>query len=218
MNKTRPSKKTIRNTLLLTPLLLFLFVLRSNLAIEANASGLTFNSVDEIQKNKVGLVLGTSKYLRDGRTNLFFLYRVQAAVELYNKGKIDYILVSGDNRHVSYNEPKEFRKELIKRGIPKEKIYLDYAGFRTLDSMVRAKEVFGLQEVTVISQQFHNERAIYIAKKNGLQAIGFNAQDVQGYSGFKVKTREALARTKVFLDLFMNVQPKFLGEKIAIGE
>lgn len=218
MNKTRPSKKTIRNTLLLTPLLLFLFVLRSNLAIEANASGLTFNSVDEIQKNKVGLVLGTSKYLRDGRTNLFFLYRVQAAVELYNKGKIDYILVSGDNRHVSYNEPKEFRKELIKRGIPKEKIYLDYAGFRTLDSMVRAKEVFGLQEVTVISQQFHNERAIYIAKKNGLKAIGFNAQDVQGYSGFKVKTREALARTKVFLDLFMNVQPKFLGEKIAIGE
>ena len=218
MNKTRPSKKTIRNTLLLTPLLLFLFVLRSNLAIEANASGLTFNSVDEIQKNKVGLVLGTSKYLRDGRTNLFFLYRVQAAVELYNKGKIDYILVSGDNRHVSYNEPKEFRKELIKRGIPKEKIYLDYAGFRTLDSMVRAKEVFGLQEVTVISQQFHNERAIYIAKKNGLQAIGFNAQDVQGYSGFKVKTREALARTKAFLDLFMNVQPKYLGEKITIGD
>ena len=218
MNKTRPSKRTIRNTLLLTPILLFLFILRSNLAIEANASGLTFNSVDDIQKNKVGLVLGTSKYLRDGRTNLFFLYRVQAAVELYNQGKIDYILVSGDNRHVSYNEPKEFRKELIKRGIPKEKIYLDYAGFRTLDSMVRAKEVFGLQEVTVISQQFHNERAIYIAKKNGLQAIGFNAQDVQGYSGFKVKTREALARTKVFLDLFMNVQPKFLGEKIAIGE
>ena len=218
MNKTRPSKRTIRNTLLLTPLLLFLFILRSNLAIEANASGLTFNSVDDIQKNKVGLVLGTSKYLRDGRTNLFFLYRVQAAVELYNQGKIDYILVSGDNRHVTYNEPKEFRKELIKRGIPKEKIYLDYAGFRTLDSMVRAKEVFGLQEVTVISQQFHNERAIYIAKKNGLQAIGFNAQDVQGYSGFKVKTREALARTKVFLDLFMNVQPKFLGEKIAIGE
>lgn len=127
-------------------------------------------------------------------------------------------MVSGDNGHVSYNEPKEFRKELIKRGIPKEKIYLDYAGFRTLDSMVRAKEVFGLEEVTVISQQFHNERAIYIAKKNGLEAIGFNAQDVQGYSGFKVKTREALARTKVFLDLFLNVQPKFLGEKIAIGE
>jgi SanA protein len=218
MNRTRPSKRTIRNTLLLTPLLLFLFILRSNLAIEANASGLTFNSVDDIQKNKVGLVLGTSKYLRDGRTNLFFLYRVQAAVELYNQGKIDYILVSGDNRHVSYNEPKEFRKELIKRGVPKEKIYLDYAGFRTLDSMVRAKEVFGLEEVTVISQQFHNERAIYIAKKNGLEAIGFNAQDVQGYSGFKVKTREALARTKVFLDLFMNVQPKFLGERIAIGE
>lgn len=218
MNKTRPSKRTIRNTLLLTPLLLFIFILRSNLAIEAKASELTFNSVDDIQKNKVGLVLGTSKYLRDGRTNLFFLYRVQAAVELYNQGKIDYILVSGDNGHVSYNEPKEFRKELIKRGIPKEKIYLDYAGFRTLDSMVRAKEVFGLEEVTVISQQFHNERAIYIAKKNGLEAIGFNAQDVQGYSGFKVKTREALARTKVFLDLFLNVQPKFLGEKIAIGE
>lgn len=218
MNKTRPSKKTVRNTLLLTPLLLLLFVLRSNLAIEYTTRDLTFNSPDEIKKNKVGLVLGTSKYLRDGRTNLFFLYRVEAAVQLFKQGKIDYILVSGDNRHVSYNEPKEFRTELLKRGIPMDRIILDFAGFRTLDSMVRAKEVFGLEKVTVISQEFHNERAIYIARKFGLEAIGFNAQDVNGYSGFKVKTREALARTKVFLDLFLNVQPKFLGEQIPIGK
>lgn len=218
MNKTRPSKKTVRNTLLLTPLLLLLFVLRSNLAIEYTTRDLTYNSPEEIVKNKVGLVLGTSKYLRDGRTNLFFLYRVEAAVKLFKQGKIDYILVSGDNRHVSYNEPKEFREELLKRGIPKDQIILDFAGFRTLDSMVRAKEVFGLEKVTVISQEFHNERAIYIGRKFGLEAIGYNAEDVSGYSGFKVKTREALARTKVFLDLFLNVQPKFLGEQIPIGE
>jgi SanA protein len=188
------------------------------LAIEYTTRDLTYNSPEEIVKNKVGLVLGTSKYLRDGRTNLFFLYRVEAAVKLFKQGKIDYILVSGDNRHVSYNEPIEFRKELLKRGITKDQIILDFAGFRTLDSMVRAKEVFGLEKVTVISQEFHNERAIYIGRKFGLEAIGYNVEDVSGYSGFKVKTREALARTKVFLDLFLNVQPKFLGEQIPIGE
>jgi SanA protein len=109
----------------------------------------------------VGLVLGTSQYLKNGYLNWYFKYRIEATVELYKKGKIDFILVSGDNSHKNYDEPTAFKNELIKRGIPADQIYLDYAGFRTLDSVVRAKEIFGQTSITIISQKFHNERAIY---------------------------------------------------------
>ena len=125
-------------------------------------------------------------------------------------------MVSGDNGSLYYNEPNVFKKDLIKGGIPAENIFLDYAGFRTLDSMVRAKAIFGLDNVTVISQKFHNERAIYLAEKKGLHAIGFNADGISLHQGLKVQLREYFARVKVFIDLALNTQPKFLGEKIEI--
>ena len=93
---------------------------------------------------------------------------------------------------------------------------MDYAGFRTLDSMVRAKAIFGLEDVTIISQKFHNERAIYLAEKKGLHAIGFNADGISLNQGLKVQIREYFARVKVFIDLALNTQPKFFGEKIEI--
>ena len=172
--------------------------------------------MDQIPKNKVGLVLGTSKKLRGGQPNPYYTFRIKAAIQLYKAGKIDFVLVSGDNGSQYYNEPTTFKKDLIKGGIPDEKIFLDYAGFRTLDSMVRAKMVFGLDSVTVISQKFHNERAIYLAEKKGLTAIGFNAKDISGKHGLKVRFREYFARTKVFIDLLLNTQPRFYGEKIEI--
>lgn len=135
---------------------------------------------------------------------------------LFKAEKIEFILISGDNGRQGYNEPEAFKKVLVERGIPAERIFLDYAGFRTLDSVIRAREIFGLEEFTIISQQFHNERAIYIAQKNGINAIGFNAQDVSDYNGFKTKVREYLARTKLFVDIFLGTTPKFLGEKIEI--
>lgn len=170
-----------------------------------------------MKKNKVGLVLGTSKYLTDGRINLYFKYRIDATVDLFKTGKIDYVLVSGDNSSENYDEPTDFKNELIKRGIPENRIYLDYAGFRTLDSVVRAKKNFGQDNITIISQQFHNERAIYLAEKHGINAIGFNAKDIDGKYGIKVKLREFLARTKAFLDIIFKVEPKFYGKKIKIG-
>ena len=103
--------------------------------------------------------------LKNGNNNLYFDYRILAAVELYKAGKIKYILISGDNRKKDYNEPEEMKKALIQKGVPAKFIYLDYAGFRTLDSVVRAKEVFGQNQLTIISQRFHNERAIYLAEK-----------------------------------------------------
>ena len=108
------------------------------------------------------------------------------------------------------------KEALVAMGIPEGKIYLDYAGFRTLDSVIRAKEIFGLTALTVVSQAFHDERAIYLAEKCGIKAIGFCARDVDKYSGMKTRLREYFARAKVFWDLSLGVQPKFLGEKIDI--
>ena len=193
-----------------------LIILLCNFTISSAANGKTFSRVEEVAKNKVGLVLGTAKNLVGGRPNLYYSYRISATIALYKAGKIEFILVSGDNGTKYYNEPETIKKDLIAGGIPTEKIFLDFAGFRTLDSMVRAKEVFGLERVTVISQKFHNERAIYLAEKKGLTAIGFNANDVSGNSGLKVRLREYLARVKVFVDLIFNTQPKFFGEKIKI--
>ncbi|WP_299217717.1 ElyC/SanA/YdcF family protein [uncultured Dokdonia sp.] len=191
-------------------------VVVSNYAIESFAHGKTYDKVSTIEKNKVGLVLGTSKMLQNGRINLYFKYRIEATVALYKAGKIDFVLVSGDNSTSSYDEPTDFKNELIEKGIPEHKIFLDYAGFRTLDSVIRAKEIFGQEKITIISQEFHNERAIYLAGKNGIEAIGFNATDVSGRYGIKVQLREYLARTKVFLDILFGVEPKFLGKKIEI--
>lgn len=199
--------------MLLLPMLLMFF---SNFMIQKNAENKTYTSIYEIPKNKVGLVLGTAKYSSAGGINLYFRYRINAAVELFQNGKIDFILVSGDNETINYNEPRDFKKELIKRGIPEEKIFLDYAGFRTLDSVVRAKEVFGQEEITIISQKFHNERAIYLAEKNNMKAIGFNADDPSINYGLKTQFREYFARTKAFLDILFKVEPKFLGKRIEI--
>ena len=180
------------------------------------SKGKTYTSVDEIPANKVGLVLGTSKYTRNGNINLYFEYRIRATVQLYKSGKIKYVLVSGDNGNKNYDEPTAFKEELISRGIPSEKIYLDYAGFRTLDSVVRANAIFGQSSFTVISQKFHNERAIYLANNKGFFAVGYNAIDVTTKAGMKTKVREVFARTKAFLDILFGVGPKFYGEKITI--
>jgi len=193
-----------------------LLLLGCNYQIDSATEGKTHYNLNELPKNRVGIVLGTSSKLARGGANPYYTYRINAAVALYEAKKVAFILVSGDNSTKYYNEPATIKKDLIKGGIPEEKIFLDYAGFRTLDSMVRAKEVFGLDSVTVISQKFHNERAIYIAERKGLSAIGFNAKDVSTRNGLKVQFREYFARVKVFLDLLFNTQPKFYGDKVEI--
>ncbi|WP_417371936.1 SanA/YdcF family protein [Gelidibacter japonicus] len=175
-----------------------------------------YSKINDLPKNKVGLLLGTSKYMAKGGINLYYAYRIDAAVALFKAGKIDYILVSGDNGSEYYDEPTTFKDDLIKRGIPEDRIVLDFAGFRTLDSVVRAKEVFGQDAFTIISQKFHNERAIYLAKNFKIDAIAFNAKDVGNLYGLRTRGREYLARVKASIDVLFNVQPKFLGEKIQI--
>ncbi|MFL1011253.1 SanA/YdcF family protein [Flavisericum labens] len=187
-----------------------------NFWITYQAKNSIYNNVDKIPKNKVGLILGANKFAGSGRINLYYKYRLNAAITLYKSGKIEYILISGDNSRKDYDEPSFFINDLIENGIPENKIYLDFAGFSTRDSMARANKIFGLNSLTIISQKFHNERAIYLAKHSKIKAIAFNATDLTGRYGVKTKLREHLARTKASIDILFNVGPKFLGEKIDI--
>lgn len=209
-------RKKFRNILIAVLALPILLIFICNLTIEWYSADKTFSDMENIPKNKVGLVLGTASRLVKGGVNPYYAHRIRATIDLFKAGKIDFVLVSGDNGSIYYNEPNTIKKDLVKGGIPEERIFLDYAGFRTLDSVVRAKEIFGLDHVTVISQEFHNERAIFLAKHKGLNAIGYNAKDISGNEAIKVHFREYFARVKVFIDLILNIQPRFYGEKIEI--
>ena len=193
-----------------------LFILWANIKIDTDYEDDITSNIGNLPNEKVGLLLGTSKTLDSGNPNPYFFYRIEAAAELYRAGRIKNIIVSGDNSQKDYNEPEDMKNELIKAGVPADKIYEDFAGFRTLDSVVRAKEIFGQESFIIISQRFHNERAVYIAHQFGIDAYGYNAKDVDQYAGFKTNTREKLARAKVFWDLLFAVEPKFGGEKILI--
>jgi SanA protein len=176
------------------------------------------STIEELSPKKVGLILGTSKYVASGGRNLFFKYRIDAAVQLYKAGKISHILVSGDNGHKSYNEPEEMRKELIKNGIPNNKITLDYAGFRTFDSVIRCKEVFCQTDIIIITQRFHLHRSLFLANRFDINAIGFTAKDVPKAYAIKTTIREYFARVKALLDIYIiNTSPKFLGQKECIN-
>ena len=181
--------------------------------VKHQAKGRVYAEVSEVPYRKVGLVLGTIP-LVNGRPNRYYQYRMDAAAELYFAHKVSYLLLSGDNHISHYNEPESMRQSLVERGVPDSAIYLDCAGFRTFDSMVRAKKVFAQDSVTVVSQQWHNERAIYIAEHFELDAIAFCAQDYTAGRKIYLKNhlREALAKVKVVLDLLVNKQPHFLGE------
>lgn len=185
--------------------------------VKNSAENRLYSDVNQIPHNKVGLLLGTAPVTPWGVQNNYYDYRINAATELFKARKIDYILVSGDNHSTDYDEPSCMRDSLMVRGIPKDKIILDYAGFRTLDSIVRAKEIFGQNSITIISQQFHNERALYLAKHYGIEAVAYNAKDVEYWKKkLKIHGREYLARVKMFIDLYTGKKPKFLGERIKI--
>lgn len=168
-----------------------------------------YSDLQAIPKNRVGLVLGTSKWESTGVVNAYYKSRIDAAVELYNAGKIDFILVSGDNRSTHYNEPQTMKNDLIARGIPANKIYMDNAGVHTLDSILRCRDIFGQDHFTIISQEFHNERALFIANHKHINAIAYNAKEITGPITLKVKLREKFSRIKMMFELLLNTQARF---------
>ena len=191
-------------------------VLASAAMVHFAAQGRTYADSALIPQRDVGLVLGCSRYLADGRGNMFFKNRIAAAAALYNAGKVGALIVSGDNHTATYDEATDMKNALVKAGVPAENIYCDYAGFRTLDSVVRAKQVFGQTRLTVVSQHFHNQRAIFIARHHGIDAVGFDAAEVDIRNAFRTKFREQFARVKTVLDICAGTNPKFLGAPVEI--
>lgn len=187
-------------------------------SVSRHAEERLYERVEDVPVRCVAVVFGTSPKAASGRDNVYFKYRIQAADELYHAGKAKLFVVSGDNGRKDYDEPGAMRDSLVRHGIPREAIYCDYAGFNTLSTVIRASKVFGLDSVIFVSQQFHNERALFLAEKNGLDAIGYNARDVKSRF-FRTKRfiREHLARVKMYLDIWLGRQPKYLGEPISVG-
>ena len=201
--------------------LVLLTIVASHFIVVGNASDRTYDDVDSTPHNKYGLLLATSPITPGGAHNFYFGNRIKAAEELYKAGKIVYIIASGGDYTKEHkngcDEPAAIRDSLVVRGIPADRIILDYEGLRTINSIVKAKEVYGLDSVTLISQKYHNERAIYLADHYNLHAVGYNAEPSPiRRNRIKNTLREYLARVKMFIDLALGRKPMFNEEAMPI--
>ncbi|MFY0605413.1 MAG: YdcF family protein [Cyclobacteriaceae bacterium] len=172
-----------------------------------------YQQIENVPSKKVSLILGTSKRTIHGEANKYFQERITAAADLYHRGVTRHIIVSGDNETIYYNEPQDMYNALVELGVDKADITLDYAGFRTLDSVVRSKMVFGQSEMIIITQDFHCYRALFIADYNGIDAVAYSA-DNKDPLPTNLAIREILARAYAVMDLYiLKKTPKYLGEK-----
>lgn len=188
-------------------------------AIQKQSGTTVFSAPSDLPYKRVALVLGCSPVLGNGQPNWYFNHRIQAAAELFKAGKVEYLLLSGDNHTVEYDEPTAMKEALIRLGVPEKRLVLDYAGFSTSDSVVRAKQIFGLTEFCVVSQKDHAMRAVYIARQKGIAAVGFAARDIAVRHGWRTRIRESLARVRTLLDVHLwNRKPHFGGPRIEIGD
>ncbi|MEL4014928.1 outer membrane permeability protein SanA [Dryocola clanedunensis] len=174
-----------------------------------------YDELQDLPYRQVGVVLGTAKYYRTGVINQYYLYRIQGALNAYNSGKVNYLLLSGDNAQSSYNEPRTMRRDLIAGGVDPADIVLDYAGFRTLDSIVRTRKVFDTNDFIIITQRFHCERALFIALHEGIQAQCYAVPSPKNM--LSVRMREFAARLGAIADVYIfKSEPRFLGPLIPI--
>lgn len=200
--------------MLIASAILLLIIVITNIWVIKSTQGRVYSSLDEVPHNKVALVLGTSSRLVNGDPNPFFVNRMSRAAELYNKHKVEHFILSGDNRTRYYNEPETMRGALIALGVPDSVITLDFAGLRTFDSIVRSREIFGQDSLTIITQPFHSYRALFISDRVQVKAVAIVANEPKTENALSVYFREYFARTKAVLDLYLlNTEPKHLGEK-----
>lgn len=191
-------------------------IIACNLLV-ATGEKFVFENPEDVPARQTALVLGTAPTTRSGGINIYFANRIAATKRLFDSGKIERIIVSGDNRTHNYNEPQAMKNALVRLGVPAEKIYCDYAGLRTLDSVIRAREIFGQEKFVVVSQAFHCERAVFLARSRGIEAVGFVAVDNPPLR-YKIKLwlRERLARVAAVADILFMRSPKHLGEPVMI--
>lgn len=203
--------KRIAVSAVISVVLLFCF---SNVWVVSSTKAYVYTDHAKLPNHRVALVLGTSNKTTSGHPNDFFVKRMETAAELYQLGKIDHFILSGHNPSQFYNEPMEMKKALMSRGVPSAAITLDYAGLRTLDSVIRSKEIFGQDKIIIITQPFHSYRALFISHYYGLDAVAMVTEGPAYENSFKVRVREYFARTKAVLDLYVfKTSPRFLGKK-----
>jgi SanA protein len=207
----------VRVAVRLAVLFVLLVIAFSHAVVRHAAVGRIVEDPRELPGNSVVLLLGTSRYTRSGQENEFFRYRIEAVVDALDSGRVRGVVASGDNADPRYNEPRSMLNALTERGVSPERIVLDYAGFRTLDSVYRMQTVFGQNEFVIVSQRFHIERALFLAGHRGIDAVGFPARDASGLLNVHIRLREYLARVRVVLDVYLlNTEPVFAGDPVPI--
>ena len=214
-------RKTVR-ALLALALLAALAVAGAWIFMEQGAGDRISASLDALEPTDAGLVLGSSRLLRGGYLNPYFTNRIAAAATLFASGKVKYLVVSGNQAGGGraaggYDEPTDMRDALVAAGVPENRIYRDYAGFRTLDSVLRAKAIFGQDRVILVSQHFHLVRALFLAAQHGLDFEGFEAEDVPLRYDVTTKIREALARVWALIDVVDRRAARFGGQPVRLG-
>jgi SanA protein len=207
--------RRVRMVLIALPLVVVLLICFANWWVIKSTEDKVLTDINLLNGRSVALVLGTSNKLRNGSANPFFANRIKAAAELYKEGKVVHFILSGDNRSSKYyNEPLAMRKALVSLGVPVSAITLDFAGLRTLDSIVRSKEIFGQDKITIITQSFHSYRALFISNFYNIDAVALVAQAPGSETPFHVYVREYFARAKAVLDLYiLNTTPDHMGAK-----
>jgi SanA protein len=206
--------RKLRKLFLLAIALMFLFLVGSNVWVVYSTAANVYAEENDLPEHRMALVLGTSHRTVKGGPNPYFEKRMETAAKLFSHGKVDHFILSGDNRSKYYNEPVEMRKALVKKGVPITAITLDYAGLRTLDSVIRCKQIFGQNKIIIITQPFHSYRALFISKYYGIDAIAMVAEEPDFEQSVKVRVREYFARPKAVLDLYvLKTTPRFMGQK-----
>jgi SanA protein len=206
--------RRFKKAILISGIVILLIIISCNVWVVQSTRDRVYDDLEKLPQHRVALVLGTSHRLASGGSNPFFDERMETAADLYRLGKIDHFILSGDNRTQYYNEPRAMQKALISLGVPDSAVTLDYAGLRTLDSVVRSKKIFGQDKITIITQPFHSYRAVFISNYYDIDAVAMAAEEPGLGISFKVLVREYFARTKAVLDLYvLKTDPQFLGEK-----
>lgn len=189
--------------------ILAIIVALCNISVDRNAEGRTFSNINDVPTMQTALLLGTNPKTRDGkRPSSFYLARINATAELYKHGKFRQLIISGDKRE-GYDEPQTMRHDLIERGVPDSIIMMDGQGYRTLLSLRNSKQYFGVHDMIIISQKWHNERSIFLADKMNIKAVGYNADDIRHPRAIWTHIRELLARVKLFIDLYVTHREDF---------
>ncbi|HEY4655378.1 MAG TPA: ElyC/SanA/YdcF family protein [Cyclobacteriaceae bacterium] len=206
--------RIVKKVLLLIVTVTAVFLIGANIWMITSTSDAVYTDMDDVPGRDVALVLGTSHRTIHGGPNPYFEKRIQTASDLYHSGKALHFILSGDNSTPYYNEPQEMKKALVRKGVPESAITLDYAGLRTLDSIVRSKEIFGQDKIVIITQSFHSYRALFISQYYDMDAVAMVAEEPDFDKSRHVRIREYFARAKAILDLYvLGTGPRFLGQK-----